>query len=336
MIEEHKKCPKCGKIREQAPMGMSIQAVQEEYCQCEDFINESAQETKTPETPIEQIPATPVSPEAPKALEVVPTKREKMIDRVSSDFAIEFSEQFQMASTLSKSGILGKNLDTPEKLFLLLQQGKELGLQPMQSLNNIYVVNGKTAISSKMMLSLAIRAGIKYEFVTWTAEKCEIIFTRGDWSMNFDYTIDEARLAGLLSKDNWRAYPKEMLKSRCISRGLSLIAPDVIGGLYEESELVDAMNVTNTDSHILETTPEDKTAATVQNTIREVYDSIQERIGNVKKLSQLDSIKKQIEKNRDLGMFNDEDNMKLSSLVASKEQELNSVEKENGTPKDIK
>ena len=50
--------------------------------------------------------------------------------------------------------------------------------------------------------------------------------------------MEDAKRAGLGGKDNWRKYPKAMLRARCISGALRAWAPDAIGaGVYVEGEI---------------------------------------------------------------------------------------------------
>lgn len=269
-----------------------------------------AEQTSQTNTPMEGAPKTQEEPTVP--INIV--KKDSIENHLSDEFTTDLSEQFKMASLLAKSGILSKDLNTPEKLFLLLQQGKELGLQPMQSLNNIYVVNGKTAISAKMMLSLAIKAGITYRFVEWTDLTCKMIFKRGEWEMEIDYTMEEAKKANLTWKDNWKSYPKEMLKSRCVSRALGLIAPDIVAGLYEESELIDSIKLGgsgNLEGHIIEVSDDDKKEQgddqAVSNSVNELVSTITEKANNAKTDKEKNDVMKLIKRNVETGLISESD-----------------------------
>ena len=54
------------------------------------------------------------------------------------------------------------------------------------------------------------------------------------------YTIEDAKLAGLLRNDNWLKIPKPMLRARCSSELGRIDYPDILAGLYTPDELGDA------------------------------------------------------------------------------------------------
>jgi hypothetical protein len=48
-----------------------------------------------------------------------------------------------------------------------------------------------------------------------------------------------AKQAGIAGKDNWKNYPRAMLRSRCISEGVRAVAPGVATGIYTVDEVQD-------------------------------------------------------------------------------------------------
>lgn len=122
--------------------------------------------------------------------------------------------------------------------------GRELGFSPMQSLRMLFPINGVVGIYAQGMEALLEKAGIERKVIDWTAERCEIEFTRGARVARFDYTMAEAVQSGDASKgkasdksDNmYTKRPKDMLYARCMARGARKIAADILGGLYTEDE----------------------------------------------------------------------------------------------------
>ena len=155
-----------------------------------------------------------------------------------------YEGKLQMAGALAKSGLIPTGLNTPEKVFVALQWGHELGLSPMVAVNNVAVINGKPTLSADIMAAVVKRSpeygGIKWIEMSDTKAECEItrILPSGDKEVyKSSYTIEEARNAGLIGKDNWKKYPKRMLKHRCLSYGLKDVFPDILAGLYTPEEM---------------------------------------------------------------------------------------------------
>ena len=109
--------------------------------------------------------------------------------------------------------------------------GRELGFSPMQSLRMLFPINGVVGIYANAMEALLEKHGVGREIVEWTAEKCAIKFTRGDRSVTFDYTMEEARVSEDAKRNpSYQKRPKDMLYARCMARGARKIAADVLGG----------------------------------------------------------------------------------------------------------
>ena len=79
-----------------------------------------------------------------------------------------------------------------------------------------------------------IRFKRKFKYSDGTFETIEIEQT---------YCWSDAVTAELSTKDNWRKMPKIMMQTRCLTLGARLIAPDVLLGISEHTELSDMNNV---------------------------------------------------------------------------------------------
>lgn len=172
-------------------------------------------------------------------------------------------DYMELADVIVKSGL------TPHKktedATVAMLTGKELGFKPMVSLNNIHSINGKAGLGIHLLTAMLLKAGIRYKIVKdferaetpnssasgandFLLRVTEVVFTRfyknpdGTFERvdtTMKYTMAEASMAGLLDKDNWKKMPKIMLRTRCITLGARLVAPDVILGMYEYSELAE-------------------------------------------------------------------------------------------------
>lgn len=111
--------------------------------------------------------------------------------------------------------------------------GREVGLPPITTLKNTYVVHGTPDLSAEAQRALVYAAGHEIRFVETTATRCRMEGRRRgveDWTPA-SYSMDEARQSGDAAKNsNYKTRPVEMLIARCTTRLCSMIFSDVIGG----------------------------------------------------------------------------------------------------------
>lgn len=157
------------------------------------------------------------------------------------------SEAKEFAETLSKSGMVPEAYQgKPHNTLVAIQWGYELGLAPMQALQNIAVINGKPSIWGDSMLALvkahkAFR-GI-YEYLEEDTAVCEVRREMANGEIEntrATFSIEEAKRAGLLGKRGpWQTYPNRMLKLRARGFALRDAFPDAIKGLITAEEAKD-------------------------------------------------------------------------------------------------
>ena len=88
------------------------------------------------------------------------------------------------------------------------------------------------------MLALAIRGGVRHKFVDHTDELVTIELTRDGFKpFRCSWSIADAKRAGLAGRQNWRKFPRAMLRARVISEALRAYAPDLLGGAYVPGEV---------------------------------------------------------------------------------------------------
>jgi hypothetical protein len=151
-------------------------------------------------------------------------------------------EAIRLAETLAASGLVPKDLrNKPSDVLVVLMKGRELGMPPMASLANIAVFDGKTVVSADATQGLVLASG-KCEYFT-LIESTELKATyeakrRDSVSVvRLSWTLEMAKAAGLLAKDNWRKYPVAMLRARASMDVAREVCPDVCAGLYTAEEL---------------------------------------------------------------------------------------------------
>lgn len=113
--------------------------------------------------------------------------------------------------------------------------GMSLGLDPLTSLQQIYVVHGKPAMYTKIKLALAQARGHRVWTEAQTAERAVVCGLRKgdpeDRAVRIEITIEMAQQAGWTSSDMYKKVPADMLWMRACSRVLDRIASDVLNGI---------------------------------------------------------------------------------------------------------
>jgi hypothetical protein len=69
------------------------------------------------------------------------------------------------------------------------------------------------------------------------------------------WTMAQAKAIGLATKDNWKNYPKAMLRARCISEGIRTVYPGCIVGVYTPEEVQDMEPARDVKATIVEVSP---------------------------------------------------------------------------------
>ena len=152
-------------------------------------------------------------------------------------------EVFRLATAVAKSGLAPRGMETAEKLTVAIMHGLEIGLQPMQAIQKIAVVNGRPTVWGDAVPALLQSRGFRLR--EWIDEQtttahCEV--TRPDGhKTERTFSEADARKAGLWGKSGpWQQYPKRMLAMRARGFAARDGASDALSGLYIAEELQDA------------------------------------------------------------------------------------------------
>jgi hypothetical protein len=110
----------------------------------------------------------------------------------------------------------------------------------MVSLRSIHLVKGRVVIAAETQLALMHRAGIRSRWTKTSGTEAALELKRpNDEAVEFVYTLEDAKAAGLTGRDTWRKHPGAMLRARCISTAARAFAPEVVSGCYTPDEAVD-------------------------------------------------------------------------------------------------
>jgi hypothetical protein len=157
-------------------------------------------------------------------------------------FAPQGLEQaMHLADTLAKSNLLPTPLrNKPADVLVTLITGHELGLSPMQAVRGLHVIEGKAVMSADLTVALVMKRREVCEFfrLAQSSDSKAVYTTKrvGSEPVTLEWTIEQARTAGLASKQNWKNHPAAMLRARCASALARAVYPDLVLGVYDPDE----------------------------------------------------------------------------------------------------
>lgn len=152
---------------------------------------------------------------------------------------INWESELKGAGMLVKSGLVPKDIRSPEAALFVILAGRDLGLSPVQSLRSIRPIQGRIECSADLQLGLFHRDGGKSRFLQLDA-KGAVLELNAPWLTQphrVSFGQDDAKRAGLMSNANYAKYPQAMFRSRAITQGLKDIGYMLGAGVYAPGEV---------------------------------------------------------------------------------------------------
>lgn len=136
----------------------------------------------------------------------------------------------------------------PEDVFVAIQMGHDVGMSPFQAVQSIAVIDGKPSLYGDGMLGLVRGSGLcEYVEESWNDDsKTAVCKTqrRGEKMPTMrSFSLQDATLAGLTGRVNWKKYPQRMCQMRARSWCLRDTYADVLKGLYSAEEAIDIQTI---------------------------------------------------------------------------------------------
>lgn len=189
----------------------------------------AAPATSSSASPIATSPATPPAP--------------------STLAPANFTELVEFAAIAARSQFVPKDYrNHPEDILLAVQLGSEVGLRPMQALQNIAVINGRPAVWGDALPGLCKASPVYQDLIeTFDREDDPDFLTavciakrHSSTPVTARFSVMDAKRAGLWTKPGpWQTYPRRMLQMRARSFALRDAFPDVLKGLISVEEALD-------------------------------------------------------------------------------------------------
>jgi len=158
------------------------------------------------------------------------------------------TEAIDFSNMLSKSIMVPKAYQNkPEDVLVAVQWGYELGLAPLQALQNIATINGKPSVYGDAAMALVQNSPVcedvkEYFEGEGTSNPIAVCVAKrkNRTEVISKYSVEDAKRAGLWNKQGpWTQYPKRMLQMRARGFALRDAFPDVLKGLITVEEAQD-------------------------------------------------------------------------------------------------
>lgn len=155
------------------------------------------------------------------------------------------AQAVECAKIIARSGFCPKSFQgKPDDVLVALQMGSELGLKPMQALQNIAIINGKPSLYGDAMIAVC-RQAANFEYISEEYHSEDNSYTcrakrKGEPEVVQNFSEKDARLSKLWGKQGpWTDYPKRMLQMRARGFALRDCFPDLLRGIVDQSEAGD-------------------------------------------------------------------------------------------------
>lgn len=161
------------------------------------------------------------------------------------------TEAMNMATMLARSEMVPKFYrNRPEDVLVAMMLGSELGLNPIQALQNIAVINGRPCVWGDALPALAQNhpawGGMEESFDDETMTATCTVWRKGGPRHSQSFSRADAEKAGLWGKSGnngqptpWITYPKRMLQLRARGFALRNQFADALAGLITREEADD-------------------------------------------------------------------------------------------------
>ncbi|PUA95475.1 hypothetical protein C8C99_0275 [Acidovorax sp. 107] len=161
-----------------------------------------------------------------------------------------FEQALTFSNYLADSDMVPKDFKgKPGNCLVAIQWGMEIGLKPLQAMQNIAVINGRPSLWGDAVIAL-VRSSPLCESIIEEDDgrtaTCRVK-RRGEPEQSRSFSMDDAKAAGLLGKQGpWTQYPKRMRQMRARAFAVRDVFPDVLKGLPVAEEVMD----TPTERHM--------------------------------------------------------------------------------------
>lgn len=151
---------------------------------------------------------------------------------------VPFEHQLRLAQSFANSGLFG--VKSADQALALMALCEAEGLHPAIAVRDYHIISGKPALKADAMMARFQAAGGRVKWVDMSDERVSAEFSHpAGGTVKIDWDMERAQAAGFAGKDNWRKFPRAMLRARVVSEGIRTVFPGVVVGTYTPEEVAD-------------------------------------------------------------------------------------------------
>lgn len=149
-----------------------------------------------------------------------------------------FSDMQLMAESIARSGLFG--VKSPDHALALMLVAQAEGMHPATVTQDYDIIQGKACRKSHSVMARFQQTGGKVEWHELTDAVADATFSHpSGGKLRMNWTLKQAADAKLTGKDNWKNYPRAMLRARLIAEAIRAIYPAALGGMLLAEEAQD-------------------------------------------------------------------------------------------------
>jgi len=159
----------------------------------------------------------------------------------ATHYKTELDYAKEVGKMVVKSGKWPKDW-TEDTVAILVMYARDLGIHPVKALMNGFdIIQGKISMKPILMADMIRKSGGSIQILQNDDVACVLKGTRKDNgdTCTIKFSYEDAKKAGLTSKENWNKWRSDMLYSRAMGRLARQLWTDVIGGAYTDGEMED-------------------------------------------------------------------------------------------------
>lgn len=173
----------------------------------------------------------------PKTTDQIDAELKATLAKTKADMPIgDVPINYNMITTMATTASIPKRyIGKPNDIMTTMLMGREMGIAPLEALNEIYIVNGKPSASGKLLAAMIWRAGhiiICNPSVDGAVVRSwRKIGTTYMQMPDVAFTREDAERAHLMEKDTYKEYPAAMMSWRALTLAARLHFPDVVSAI---------------------------------------------------------------------------------------------------------